>query len=140
MNMNQRLGADSVDGGEGLAWINALTERIIGCAIQVHKQLGAGLLESLYENALCLEFEAAGLQYQRQVAIAVEYRGRAIGECRLDLVVEDAVVVELKSVERIDPVFEAQILTYLRISGKKVGLLINFNSRLLSRGIQRFIL
>lgn len=126
-------------GKADLERINALTERIIGCAIEVHKQMGPGLLESIYENALCLEFEVAGLQYQRQVAIPVKYREQMIGEHRLDLIVEDMVVVELKSVERVEPVFEAQGLTYLRISGKRVGLLINFNSRLLTRGIQRFI-
>jgi len=140
MKTKQLHGVVADEGGAGLEKINALTEKIIGCAIQVHKHLGRGLLESLYENAMCLEFDAAGLRYQRQVAISVDYRDRVIGECRLDLVVEDAVVVELKSVERIDPVFEAQVLTYLRISGKKVGLLINFNSRLLTQGIQRFIL
>jgi GxxExxY protein len=120
--------------------VNVYTERIIGCAIEVHKELGAGLLESIYENALRLEFDHAGLEYQRQVPIAVKYRGQIIGEHRLDLIVQDLVIVELKSVERVDPVFEAQVLSYLKISGKRVGLLINFNSRLLSRGIQRFIL
>ena len=81
-----------------------------------------------------------GLRYQRQLVIPVSYRGKQIGEHRLDLIVEDTVVVELKSVERTDPVFEAQVLTYLKISGKRIGLLINFNSRLLKQGIQRFIL
>lgn len=123
-----------------LSRTNGLTERIIGCAIQVHRELGAGLLESIYENALCIELETAGLRFQRQCAIPVLYRGHLIGDHRLDLVVEDTVVVELKSVERMDPIFSAQVLTYLRISGKRVGLLINFNSRLLTHGIQRFIL
>jgi GxxExxY protein len=122
-----------------LQTINLLTERIIGCAIQVHKHLGPGLLESIYESALCVEFELEGLRYQRQVAIPINYRGRTIGEHRLDLLVEDLVVLELKSVERLDPVFEAQVLTYLKISQKKVGLLINFNSQLLRQGIHRFI-
>jgi len=140
MRINQGLEDSTTVSGAGLERINALTEKIIGCAIQVHKHFGSGLLESLYENALCLEFDAAGLQYQRQVAIPVNYRGHIIGEHRLDLLVEDTVVVELKSVERIEPIFEAQVLTYLKISGKRVGLLINFNSRLLTQGIQRFIL
>lgn len=140
MRINQGLEDSTTVSGAGLERINALTEKIIGCAIQVHKHLGSGLLESLYENALCLEFDAAGLQYERQVAIPVNYRGHIIGEHRLDLLVEDTVVVELKSVERIEPIFEAQVLTYLKISGKRVGLLINFNSRLLTQGIQRFIL
>ena len=120
--------------------IDRLTESIIGCAIEVHRQLGPGLLESTYEAAICIELDDAGWKYQRQPVFPVHYKGRVIGEYRLDLVVEDSVVVEIKSVERLDPVFDAQILTYLRVTGKKVGLLINFNSRLLKDGIRRFIL
>ena len=120
--------------------INKLTERIIGCAIEVHRHLGPGLLEATYEEALCVELETAGLKYQRQAVFPVIYRERNIGEYRLDLIVENQAVVEIKSVERFDPVFEAQVLTYLRITGKKIGLLINFNSRLLRDGIRRFIL
>jgi GxxExxY protein len=107
------------------------TDKIIGCAIEVHKRLGPGLLESIYESALCVEFEHQGLKFQRQVALPLKYRDRSIGELRLDIVIEELVILELKSVERIDPLFEAQILTYLRLSGIKTGLLINFNSRLL---------
>ena len=117
-----------------------LTERIIGCAIEVHRVLGPGLLEAIYEAALAMEFEAAGLRFQRQLVIPVYYKQRPIGEHRLDLLVEDAVIVELKSVERFDPLFEAQVLTYLRLSGKRRGLLLNFNSRLLKDGIRRFVL
>jgi GxxExxY protein len=119
---------------------NELTEKIIGCAIEVHRQLGPGLLEATYEAALCVEIEEAGLKYKRQVPFPVIYKGKTIGEYRLDLLVEDAVVVEIKSVERFDSVFEAQILTYLRVTGKKIGLLLNFNSRLLREGIKRYIL
>jgi len=141
MNTPPKSGADGIRANHSdVDEINHLTERIIGCAIRAHKQLGAGLLESLYENALSIEPTEAGLRFQRQAAIPVMYRGQVIGEHRLDLVVEDAVVVELKSVERMEPVFEAQVLTYLKISGKRIGLLINFNSRLLTQGIQRFIL
>jgi GxxExxY protein len=117
-----------------------LTERIIGCAIEVHRELGPGLLEATYESALCVELEAAVLKFARQVVLPVIYKGRTIGEYRLDLIVEDAVVVEINSVERYDPVFEAQVLTYMRVSGKKVGLLMNSNSRLLKDGIKRFVL
>lgn len=117
-----------------------LTERIIGCAIEVHRQLGPGLLESTYEAALCIEFDDVSLAYKRQHIAPVLYKGRMIGEYRLDLIVEDAVVVEIKSVERLDPVFEAQILTYLKVTGKRVGLLINFNTRMLKMGIKRFVL
>ena len=120
--------------------LNKLTEKIIGCAIEVHRHLGPGLLEHVYEEALCVEFELQGVRFERQVTVPVNYKGRMIGEYRVDLLVEDAVVVEIKSVERHDPVFEAQVLTYLRVTGKKVGLLINFNSRLLKDGIKRLIL
>ncbi|MGB7622671.1 MAG: GxxExxY protein [Terriglobia bacterium] len=120
--------------------INKLTEKIIGCAIEVHRNLGPGLLEATYEAALCVEMELAGLNFRRQLVFPVVYKGRSIGEYRLDLVVEDAVVVEIKSVERFDPVFEAQVLTYLKVTGKNIGLLINFNSRLLKDGIKRYIL
>ncbi len=120
--------------------IDKLTEKIIGCAIEVHRHLGPGLLEATYEAALCVELERVGLQYQRQIVFPLTYKGKPVGEYRLDLLVENAVVVEIKSVERFDPVFEAQILTYLRVTAKKIGLLINFNSRLLRDGIKRFIL
>ena len=119
---------------------DALTEKIIGCAIEVHRNLGPGLLESLYENALAIELEAAGIPFERQVAVPVLYKQRPIGEYRIDLVVEDRVIVEVKSVERHDPVFEAQILTYLKITGKRLGLLINFNGRLVKDGVKRFVL
>ena len=117
-----------------------LTKKIIGCAIEVHRVLGPGLLEASYEAALAIEFTAAKLAFQRQLVIPVFYKGQPIGEHRLDFLVEDSVVVELKSVERFDPIFEAQVLTYLRLSGKHRGLLINFNSRLLKDGVKRFVL
>ncbi len=119
---------------------NQLTEKIIGCAIEVHRQLGPGLLEATYEAALCVELELAGLKCRRQIPYPVIYRGKAIGEYRVDLLVEECVIVEVKSVERFDPVFEAQILTYLKVTGKKCGLLLNFNSRLLRDGIKRYVL
>ena len=111
--------------------LKRLTERIIGCAIEVHRQLGPGLLEGTYEAALCIELQIAGLNFVRQPIFPVIYKGQVIGEYRLDLIVEDTVIVEIKSVERFDPIFEAQVLTYLRVTGKGVGLLMNFNSRLL---------
>ena len=117
-----------------------LTERIIGCAIAVHRELGSGLLEATYEEALCIELELADLSFRRQMSVPVLYKGRSIGEYRLDLLIEDTVVVEIKSVERLQPLFDAQILTYLRVKGKKVGLLINFNSRLLKDGVKRLVL
>jgi GxxExxY protein len=117
-----------------------LTEKIIGCAIEVHRVLGPGLLEASYEAALAIEFQSAAISFQRQLVIPVTYKGQAIGEHHLDFLVENAVIVELKSVERFDPIFEAQVLTYLRLSGKRRGLLINFNSRLLKDGVKRFVL
>ncbi|MCI0793580.1 MAG: GxxExxY protein [Chloroflexi bacterium] len=120
--------------------LNQLTEKIIGCAIEVHRHLGPGLLEQTYEEAICVEFELCGLNFRRQMAVPLSYKGRDIGEYRIDILVEDSVVVEIKSVERHEPVFEAQVLTYLKITSKKVGLLINFNSKLLKNGIKRLIL
>lgn len=120
--------------------IAALNEKIIGCAIEVHRQLGPGLLESAYERAMCVELEDAGIRYECEVRMPVEYKGRTIGDYRIDLLVADTVIVEIKSVERFDPIFEAQVLTYLRVTGKRVGLLINFNSRLLKNGVKRFVL
>jgi GxxExxY protein len=117
-----------------------LTGRIIGCAIEVHRQLGPGLLESIYESTLAAELEFAKINFERQVSVPIQYRGKTIGEHRIDLIVEKSVVVELKSVERTDPVFEAQVLTYLRLTKLKVGLLINFNTHLLHLGIKRFVL
>jgi len=118
----------------------AITEKIIGCAIEVHRQLGPGLLEGTYEAAMCIELAAAGLKHVRQPVFPVVYKQQLIGEYRLDLIVENAVVVEIKSVDRFDPIFEAQVLTYLKVTGKRIGLLINFNSRRVKDGIRRFIL
>ena len=119
---------------------NAITERIIKCAIAVHRELGPGLLEEVYEEALDIECQFEGLQVQRQFKVPVLYRGKTIGEYKPDMLVNDLVIVEIKSVERFDPVFEAQVLTYLRITQKRVGLLINFNTRLVKDGVKRFIL
>jgi GxxExxY protein len=117
-----------------------LTEIIIGCAIEVHRQLGPGLLESTYESALAVELELSKLQFQRQATYPISYKGRIIGEHRLDLLVEKAVIVEIKSVDRHNLLFEAQVLAYLKITGLRRALLINFNSRLLKEGVKRFVL
>ena len=117
-----------------------LTERIIGCAIEVHRTLGPGLLESTYARALAIELETAGLRVACQVPVPLRYKGHDLGEYRLDLMVEDAVVVEVKAVERFDQVHEAQLLTYLRLTGKRIGLIINFNRRTLREGIKRIVL
>ena len=117
-----------------------LTRRIIACAIEVHKRLGPGLLERLYTEAMVIEMALDGLKVEKNVRIPVEYRGRPIGEYIIDLLVEDMVILELKSVERHDPIFEAQILSYMKLTGKRVGLLINFNSKMVKDGIKRFVL
>jgi GxxExxY protein len=113
---------------------------VIGCAIEVHKALGPGLLESAYEECLSYDLVKAGLNHLRQVPLAVRYKGVQL-DCgyRMDIVVEDAVVVELKTVERILPIHEAQLLTYLKLSERPVGLLINFNVPLLKDGIKRVV-
>jgi GxxExxY protein len=118
--------------------INKTTERIIGCAIEVHRVLRCGLFESVYRSALAIEFDIAGLRYIREARFPAVYKGRVLGEYVIDFIVEDRVIVEVKSVERMNPVFETQVLTYLRISERRVGLLINFNSSLLKDGVQRF--
>jgi GxxExxY protein len=120
-------------GGTGIEELNVLTSRIIGAAIEVHKILGPGLLESIYEAALCIEFEDRGVGYARQVRLPTYYKGRPLGKYEIDLIVEELVIVEIKSVSNLTAVFEAQLLTYLRLADKRVGLLINFNSRLLKR-------
>jgi GxxExxY protein len=120
--------------------LNEITERVIGCAIEVHRELGPGLLEQAYEEALCVELQLQRLNYKRQLSVPLVYKNYRIGEYRIDLLVEEAVLVEIKSAERYDLVFEAQVLTYLRITGKRIGLLLNFNSRLLKNGIKRIIL
>jgi len=117
-----------------------LTRRIIACAIEVHKRLGPGLLEKLYKEAMTIEMQLGNLKVEKNVKVPVEYKGNAIGDYFIDLLVEDTVILELKSVERHDPVFEAQILSYMKLTGKKVGLLINFNSKMVKDGIKRFVL
>ena len=115
-----------------------LTERVIGCAIAVHRALGPGLVEATYEEALCIELGYQGLRFSRQVGVPIAYRDRLIGEYRPDLVVEDTVVVEIKSVERLIGLHQAQLLAYMRILGMPVGLLLNFNGETLKSGVRRF--
>jgi GxxExxY protein len=114
-----------------------ITDQIIGCAIEVHRHLGPGLLESVYESALCLELKSVGLPFTRQVGVPVYYKGELIAEHRPDLVVKQEVVVEIKSVEHFNPVFLAQMLTYLRITGLHVGSILNFNRPVMTEGVRR---
>jgi GxxExxY protein len=117
------------------------TEGIIGAAIEVHRALGPGLLESAYEQCLCHELNLRGMSFRRQLELPVTYKGVKL-DCgyRIDLLVSDEVVVEVKSVESLLPVHEAQLLTYLRLMNKNVGLLINFNVPVLARGILRRVI
>jgi GxxExxY protein len=119
---------------------DSLTRRVIACAIEVHKRLGPGLLEKLYQEAMVIEMQLGNLKVEKNIKIPVQYKGKPIGDYFIDLLVEDTVILELKSVERHDPVFEAQILSYMKLTGKKVGLLINFNSKMVKDGIKRFVL
>jgi GxxExxY protein len=116
---------------------DALTEQIIGCAIAVHRALGPGLMEATYEEALCLELTAEGLPFTRQLRVPVYYRDHIIGEYRPDLVVGERVVVEIKSVDRLVGVHQAQVLAYMRVLKVPVGLLVNFNGEVLRTGIRR---
>jgi GxxExxY protein len=118
--------------------INAISGAIIGACIEIHKALGPGLLESAYRECLCHELSLAGLRFEREKALPVSYKAVHL-DCgyRLDIVVENLVVVELKNVERVLPVHSAQLLTYLKIAGLPIGLLINFNVPILTAGIKR---
>ena len=120
--------------------INKLSSRIIGAAIEVHKALGPGLLESAYEKCICHELSIGGLSLERQKPLAVRYKGINL-DCgyRLDVVVEDAIILELKSCEKIEPIHKAQLLTYLKLSGFKLGLLLNFNVTLMREGLVRIV-
>jgi GxxExxY protein len=119
-----------------------LTRRIIGAAIEVHKTLGPGLLESVYEQCLCREMDIRGLDFQRQVSVPISYKGVKLStSCRLDVLVEQQVVVEIKAVEELEPVHTAQVLTYLQLTEVPVGLLLNFNVvRLTGEGLKRLVL
>jgi GxxExxY protein len=116
------------------------TEQIVGAAIEVHRHLGPGLLESPYEAAMAVELELRGIHFEQQVGIPMFYKGHLLSEHRLDLLVNDQVIVEIKSVKGLDPIYVAQVLTYLRVTGKRVGLLLNFNSVVMKHGIRRIVL
>jgi GxxExxY protein len=118
-----------------------LTEQIIGAAIEVHRSLGPGLLETAYEECLCWELGERRIDYRRQTPVPIKYKGHALDiGYRLDIVVADLVLVELKTVERLIPIHEAQLLTYLRLTDIRVGLLLNFNTPMLRNGIKRMVL
>ncbi len=120
--------------------INDLTGEVIGAAIEIHKALGPGLLESVYEECMCMELELKGIPYEKQKELPVEYKGSKL-DCgyRLDIVVDGKLIVELKACEGLQPIHDAQLLTYLKLTGIKVGLLINFNVPILKEGIKRIV-
>lgn len=117
-----------------------LTEKIIGAGIEVHRNLGPGLLESIYEEALCYEFELRGIRFRRQVDVEVIYKGKVIKGQRIDVLVEGEVIVEIKSLSKLPDVATAQLLSYLKATGLKRGLLINFGAKMLRDGIKRISL
>jgi GxxExxY protein len=120
---------------------NELTGKIIGACLEVHSNLGPGLLESMYEDCLCIELCSKGIPFERQCLIPVIYKGNIISDpLRMDLLVSSLVVIELKSVEKILPIHQAQLLTYMKLAKLPVGLLVNFNESSLPNGIKRYLL
>ncbi len=120
--------------------LDRLAHAVIGAAIEVHRQLGPGLLEPLYEEAFCIELALRQIPFKRQPKVPVSYKGKRIGRNKLDVLVDGHLIVELKSVERLAPIHSAQIISYLRITGHQLGLLINFNVPVLKDGLKRVVL
>ena len=119
---------------------DVLARAVIGAAIEVHRELGPGFLESLYEEALCVELALRGIRFQRQLPVDAVYKGQNIGQARLDLLVDSLLVVELKYVDALAPIHTAQVLSYLKLTRKPLALLINFNARILKDGMKRVAL
>jgi GxxExxY protein len=138
--MVQRQADSSMDTPVWDEKLNEISSAVIGAAIEVHRQLGPGFPESVYEKALCLELELRRIPFAHQPEIKVSYKGRIVGEGRLDLLVGEAVIVELKAVEAIAPVHVSQVLSYLKATNYPLGLLINFNVKVLKQGITRLVL
>ena len=126
--------------GEPGAELDGYASEVVAAAIEVHRVLGPGFLESAYEHALCVEFGLRNIWYRRQVPLSVEYKGHLVGESCLDLLVADRLVVELKAIEQLAPIHWGQVRSYLKATGCALGLLINFNVPVLLRGVQRVIL
>jgi GxxExxY protein len=140
MNKNQ-LTAEHTEITELVKDVNQLTETVIGCAIEVHRALGPGLLESAYEICLCRELSLRKIQFECQRPLPVTYKGVKL-DCgyRADLIVDERVLVEMKAVNQLAAIHDPQLLSYLKLSGLKVGLLINFNVRILTHGVRRKVL
>jgi GxxExxY protein len=119
--------------------VDAVCHRVIGAALEVHRALGPGFLESVYEEALCVELSLRGIPFARQVPIRVAYKGNTVGEARLDILVDGCMVVELKATESIAPIHVAQVISYLKATKLPLGLLLTFNVSLLRDGIKRIV-
>ena len=122
------------------AELDQLARLTIGAAIEVHRQLGPGLLEGVYQNALCIEFGLRGISFSLQPRVGISYKGHPVGKGRLDLLVGNRLIIELKAVERLAPIHSAQMISYLRMTKRTLGLLINFNVPVLKEGIKRVVL
>jgi GxxExxY protein len=120
--------------------IDQMAHEVIGAAIEVHRILGPGFLESVYEEALCVELKLRGIPFERQLAVGVQYKGEKVGDGRMDILVNDELIVELKTVDILAPIHVAQTLSYLKATGHSLALLINFNVSVLKDGIKRVIL
>ena len=120
--------------------LDETTSAVIGAALEVHRVLGPGFLETVYEEAMAVEFGLRGIPFERQKPINVSYKGHPIGEGRLDFFVQDSVIVELKAAEKLLPIHQAQLMSYLKAAGCRLGLLINFHERLLKDGVRRVVL
>ncbi len=119
--------------------VDRLAHEVIGAAIEVHRALGPGYLESVYESALCIKLDHRAIQYEQQSAYSLAYRGKPVGDGRIDLLIASTLVVELKAVDQLAPIHKAQVISYLKATGRQLGLLINFNVPVLKEGIQRII-
>jgi GxxExxY protein len=122
------------------AELDRLARLVIGAAIEVHRQLGPGLLEGVYEEALCIEFDLREIPFIRQPGVGITYKGRPVGKGKLDLLVGGRLIIELKAVEKLAPIHSAQMISYLRMTKRNLGLLINFNVPMLKEGIKRVVL
>jgi GxxExxY protein len=134
VNQPQRLG------GSELERTNAAAQRAIGAGIEVHRVFGPGLMEPIYGTALAIELEERRIPFRREVPIPARYKGRAVGTYFADFIIDDRVILEIKCVTTVLPLFRSQMITYLRLSGKRLGLILNFRTTLLKDGIERVIL
>ena len=129
-----------VQGTEPGERLDKLAHAVIGAAIEVHRNLGPGFLESVYENALCVELKFRNIPFARQHAVSVDYKGHDVGTGKIDMLVDGDLVVELKAVEALLPVHVAQVISYLKVVGGKLGLLLNFNAAVMKDGVKRVVL